>query len=162
MGRSYSFDSVAIAEFCKTNSDIAAQIKFGCSRATISNACRTHGVVPRSEPDIRRKRIADWIMDGQGSRTIEDAINEFKVSRNRVVSACRQFGVTVVSVKDTRQVARGSLEILAMLWSGLSQSDISLELCVSRQRVEQVQRAAEAHRLFGENSIVQAKKVAAV
>lgn len=90
--------------------------------------------------------------------TASAAAKHFKCRPERVEASCREFGVNPKEEPPVHRkvdlTAASTFEILAMLIQGRTQVQIAEEMCVSRQRVEQIQRKGEKACLLGEDSIV--------
>jgi hypothetical protein len=148
------YDSQEIAEFCKTHSPQEAERHFKCSRSTVSNACRAYDVTPMSRPNQKRKEMADWAKET--GATIEHFCKQWKCSRSRASYIYREFDIPIKYDRTpSTMVAPTQFEVLALLLQGHRQCEIADTLFVSRQRVEQIQRLAEKHRLLGPEAIVQ-------
>lgn len=148
------YDSKAIADYCREHSPQEAERHFGCSRSTVSNACRVYDVTPISRPNQKRQEMADWAKANEA--TIEQFCKKWKCSRNRASYIYREFDIPIKYDRlPSTMVAPTQFEVLSLLLQGHRQCEIADALYISRQRVEQIQRLAEKHRLLGPEAIVQ-------
>lgn len=137
-----TFDSKAIAEACKEKSWVEVQAEFNCSRSTVSNACLLYNVMPFSSIRNRAQKLGDYIKANPTAdlSQVATAVNMASVS---VRSYCRKYGFPEPPAPKKRTLSPSTFEILAHLMKGVNQATIADELFISRQRVQQVHKAAE-------------------
>lgn len=139
------FDSKKIAKACVKATVEDVRNKFGCSVATVYNACREHGVVPfggsERKPEIVRKYI-----EANPEATIVDVAAALSIHSDTIKRYCEKYGFT--PALPSSRVSLSTFEILHKLLTGHSQSNISRDFSVSRQWVHQVQVAAKQAGIF--------------
>lgn len=147
--RGPTHDAEAIAKAClsETVEDVAK--RFGCSETLVRKHCKLHGVnfVTRSMKE--REAIAIWVRDNKA--TVDDAVKHFQTSRRRVKRILLENGVVARDKEFVTPVPRSNFEILACMMQGSRDTDIANEFCVSKQRVEQIRRAAERAGIIGDD-----------
>lgn len=132
---------------------IAKRIKAGASTADVAkefnvgitvvrNACDEYGILVRLSlvrSRERRAKILSAIRQGEDSRKIA---RRFNMSAGYIEKIGREASATV-SFRRKQPEAHRSFRMIAMLQAGKTQSQIGRKLDVSRQRVEQVSKAAK-------------------
>jgi len=93
--------------------------------------------ISHRERHRRRQAIAADILDG---RTDEEVMKKYGVTRSYLCVALREFGVPKrgTGPKKNRAKSYSAFAILRMLIDGKSQSEISREAGISRQRVNHI------------------------
>lgn len=162
MPRSKKFDPDMIANFCRRKGVTwqDAAIHFGCSRSTIVNACKVHGIVlegghASEVARLRRVGIADWVRNNNA--TAKEACEHFGIGYEKLRIACKENGVRVASSRSVDFVAVSSFEIVALLIQGRTCVEVAKEMCISEQRVRQIKLKAIKAELLGPNAIIQLK-----
>lgn len=152
--RGPKFDAAEIAKYCCGKTVDDAVLAFGCSRATVINACSAHGVDLTSKAAETRGKIAQWVKDNNAS--VPEAASKFGTSRKRVGYACKEHGVTprLAESDYSPPIARSTFEILCLLLQGHGGSEIAEEFGVSRQRVGQIKKRAVEAGIMGDDAVV--------
>jgi len=152
--REAKFDAAKIAQYCRENTIGDAMLAFGCSRATVTNACEAHGVALLNKSAAERRKVAEWVKENNAS--ISEATFKFGMTRNRVGSACKENGVTPKEeISDYKPpIARSTLEVLCMLLQGYQAAEIAKAFAVSRQRVSHIKQQAIEARILGDEALI--------
>ena len=139
--RKPTFDAKAIAEECKTRDWVEVMEEFGCSRATVSNACQLYGVPMVGKNMLKARLVKKFIEDNPGCG-IADVAAATGVTQQTIYRYCDTYGFEP-PVKRPKTVARSTFEILKQMIDGHRDVDIAQEFFVSRQRVNQIRVEAE-------------------
>ena len=160
MGRTATFDSKVIAEYAKTHTVEETRLHFKCSHTTVMQACQVHEVEPVTQAVQRRQEHADWVR--KNNATLTEACKHFGVTSQRIVHACQVHGVELKPEPRDKltPVSYTNFEILAFLLAGYTQTQVAEEMCVSRQRIQQIRQRAEQARLIGPSAFVEVKPTA--
>lgn len=119
---------------------------FGVTPDTVRVACKEFRAIFRlshEERRLRRARIASAIAEGQSMDQVRET---FRVSAEFVAAACREHKVLIPGRKRGRPAQIPAFQILGWLIAhpSRSQADAARHFGVTRQRIEQIARAAVA------------------
>lgn len=138
-----TFDSKAIAEACKEKSWQDVQADFGCSRATVSNACHVYGVPQYSKARSKAQLLGSYLTENP-TATLREVSVLLDMSTITIRKYCQKYGFAAPPLGEKRVASQSTFEVVAHLMRGMNQADIAGELFMSRQRVQQIHKAAEA------------------
>lgn len=137
-----------IVDFCKAGGSVQeAAAKFGCCTSTVKAACaemqhQLYGVVVE-----RHRKVSEWVK--QHNASLKEAMKEFGFSRAIVIRSCERFGVELRADNTLKpKLSSPSLGMLARLIAGEGYSEIAVDFGVTRQRVYELRKNAEAAGVF--------------
>jgi transposase-like protein len=134
-----------VANYCRTGATIEEAAKrFNCSTATVRQACLVHGYKPVGPVEMKHKEIATWVKENNA--TLMEAMKHFQAGREKINDACAKYSVKL-SRKQAMPPVSG-FKILAGLIYGKRGVDLAEVYGVSKQRVDQVRKAAEEAGVF--------------
>lgn len=154
MPRKATFDAKIVSDYAGIHGEVSAMNYFGCSRATVRNACMRYGVTLPKQPrptDTLHREIANYISQGN---TIEEACTKYSLRPITIKEACRKNGVMLARKSNPPAFSTTTFEALRMILLGHEDSSIARELFITRERVRQIRLGAIAANLHGPEAIV--------